>query len=915
MKKLIYTLSALAAVFIVAGCERELRDSSAQGESTELTFTVAAPDMVTKAIGDGTGATELTFAVYDEAGNYLQDLSESAATISGANPTWTVSVPVVKDLTYQFAFVAKAAAGPYAVNRAAKTVTATYVNANDDAADLFVAAKTITITDALNEKIKLVRPLAQVNVGASDLVAAAYSLDVENMTTGLKLTGINNVLNILEGTVSGSADITLTEATRVKEEAAFVTGYDRIAMGYVLVGEKQTSNATINITANGKIDGVDKVITREVANIPLQANYRTNILGNIFTSSMNFTVTVEPEFAPSNSDKLLAPSFNSVSALNAYFATFKDNGDNGDVEPEEVTLADGATIDATTITLPEYAGTIRIKILPTAENLTLAYAAGSDKPATVEFYASNLTGTLAGELTDSHVTILEGSHIGTVSLQTSDGTLEVRPNAVIVAVNIVKGNANIAGSVTTVTVPAGATAVAGTPVQVFVAKEAAIKTITLEAKADVIVEQPKNNITSDTENKVEVVINAAGSTATAQNGGEIYLKANANCVVTATNDTEHTGSTTTVKVAEVATDVTVAPVEENGGDVIAAEGANVMENAVVSINNTTFCSTLTEAFAAAKDGDEIVLFKNYDATGETMYDSSRNLGIDKSITVNGNDNSLTVKGRGIAIGANATSKIDVTFKDIDILNSTNGARCIDTRGHIGTLTLDGVTLSTNGAPSGYTQPLTIGGNQSDAAIINISNSTIETNEKATAYYAIITFNPVLMSISNSTIKGWACIYAKGKDGSEGSHGSVFTIDNCELLSTNVYNGKSNAFAMFTVEDNDVKFEVTNSDLTVEGSSDQPQAIITTVTTVNENVVANLGSGNIVTLTGNGVFAMNKGKLSITGGTFNDDPRPYADFPYQVCANEDNTSYVVLNYSTDTPPAGYSWIMDEEEGEW
>lgn len=426
-------MSALAAVFIVAGCERELRDSSVQGESTELTFTVAVPDVVTKAIGDGTGATELTFAVYDEAGNYLQDLSESAATISGANPTWTVSVPVVKDLTYQFAFVAKAAAGPYAVDRAAKTVTATYGNANDDAADLFVAAKTITITDALNETIKLVRPLAQVNVGASDLVAAAYSLDVENMTTGLKLTGINNVLNILDGTVSGAAEITLAEAARVNEASQFVSGYDRIAMGYVLVGEKQTSDATINITAKGKADGADKVITREVANIPLQANYRTNILGNIFTSSMNFTVTVEPEFD--------TPEYNEQAGMTIAKANdaFANGQTSVTIDTDPATAGDGVT----TITLPATTDPVRVRLnITTSETITIQYAASGEKPASLELYAQNVAGVTA-DLQSTTVTVSAGSKITTGTFATAPTTLIIEDNAEVTNLLIKAGNVKL----------------------------------------------------------------------------------------------------------------------------------------------------------------------------------------------------------------------------------------------------------------------------------------------------------------------------------------------------------------------------------------------------------------------------------------------------------------------------------------
>ena len=233
---------------------------------------------------------------------------------------------------------------------------------------------------------------------------------------------------------------------------------------------------------------------------------------------------------------------------------------------------------------------------------------------------------------------------------------------------------------------------------------------------------------------------------------------------------------------------------------------------VAKVGSTEF-ETLQAAFNAATDGETVTLLKDYNAANETMAGGTRQFVIKKSITFDGNGHTLTTKQKGIGIGnvnGDLSSNINVTIKDITIVNSTSGARCIDTRGMIGSLTLNGVTLNTNGA-SGFSQPLTIGGNQSSAATVNITNSTIQTNEAATAYYAVITFNPVNMTITNSTLKGWACIYAKGQDGSAGSAGSTFKIEGSDIFSNNKYSGNSNTFGAFVFEDNNVTVDVTNSD--------------------------------------------------------------------------------------------------------
>ena len=294
---------------------------------------------------------------------------------------------------------------------------------------------------------------------------------------------------------------------------------------------------------------------------------------------------------------------------------------------------------------------------------------------------------------------------------------------------------------------------------------------------------------------------------------------------------------------------------------------------------TTYYPTFTDAYAAAAAGDTVTLLK--DITVNTGSSSSSRFAISKSLTIDGANHTISINNRGFGVGMNASSNIDVTFKDVTILNQSAGARCIDTRGNIGTLTLDHTTLSTHGAPSGYTQPLTIGGDQSSKATVNIVNgSVIKTNDNGEAYYAIITFNPVNMTIDHSTIMGWACIYAKGPDGSAGSAGSVFTITNSTLVSKNAYSGETNAFAMFMVEDDDVTFNVTNTTINLSATGDQNQAISSFQAGDDLTGVAiNLGAGNNVTMTGDyAVFADNGAPVKVSGGTFN------VEVPADVCAD-------------------------------
>lgn len=305
---------------------------------------------------------------------------------------------------------------------------------------------------------------------------------------------------------------------------------------------------------------------------------------------------------------------------------------------------------------------------------------------------------------------------------------------------------------------------------------------------------------------------------------------------------------------------------------------------VISANGATTnkYDNFKTALDAAPSGSTVQLLTNITATASSLYSDNR-IPISKSLTIDGQNYTITVANRGFGVGVGAESNIDVTFKDVIIKNTSSGARCIDTRGHISSLTLDHATLDTQGCTGGYNQPLTIGGSQADPATVTIkNNSLIQTNDEATKYYAIITFNPVNMTITNSTVKGWACIYAKGPDGSTGSRGSVFTVVDSTLESSNIYNGNSNAFAAIMIADNDVEVNIDHTAINIYGNSDQKQAIAgyTSGNSFSESSVS-LGDGNTVTLGGSNpnqsVIAFNtagsssdatQGRTVVSGGSFN-----------------------------------------------
>ena len=71
-------------------------------------------------------------------------------------------------------------------------------------------------------------------------------------------------------------------------------------MNYVFAGENTTSSVayTINttITPYGATEGTPATINKTIPNVPLKENYRTNIVGNLLTSSAQYEVVIDKNF-------------------------------------------------------------------------------------------------------------------------------------------------------------------------------------------------------------------------------------------------------------------------------------------------------------------------------------------------------------------------------------------------------------------------------------------------------------------------------------------------------------------------------------------------------------------------------------------------------------------------------------------
>ena len=306
LKKLV--LAALIAVSAMAACQKEDGQEGQGGKRVTVRMAISSPDAITtKSIGDGSKAKELYYAAFVD-GKPVPSLQGKGDLIDGEA---VIDLSLVRNVKYQFAFWAQAAAedgetSPYDVSRfySDGIVSISYNGiSNDDSRDAFCAPAEILVKKSSEKKVYLRRPFAQVNFCTSDYQMLKDLGLHENMTSEARIYGIPDILNVLDGSVSVSEEGTPADAffslapiPSGDDEYITVKGeeYGYINMNYILASEE---GETVSVSA--RMVNEECECEWEVArtpNVPVCRNYKTNIIGDLFTEDAKLEIIIEPGF-------------------------------------------------------------------------------------------------------------------------------------------------------------------------------------------------------------------------------------------------------------------------------------------------------------------------------------------------------------------------------------------------------------------------------------------------------------------------------------------------------------------------------------------------------------------------------------------------------------------------------------------
>ena len=311
MKKLLYCAATLAMAFFAGSCQQENLEPVVNGS---VTYTITLPETVQTKGESGYDSYDLYYEVYktlDPNGAELLFQNNENEPIVMEENTYELTLDLLNNQDYTILFWANKSGAidennqPYFDISDLRNVVIKSCASNNDDRDAFCGMDQIEGHAAGPGKtVTLTRPFAQVNL-ATLVNNSNYDIDVVSSLVTFKQ--IPSVYNVFDRSVSDEADVTFTVNTcpsgnLIEDyEGNVDADYRYVAMNYVLVptGNIREVYYEINTKTNGS---ENTAITNSVYNVPVKANYRTNIIGNLLTSDAKYTVQLKPGFADTDAN-------------------------------------------------------------------------------------------------------------------------------------------------------------------------------------------------------------------------------------------------------------------------------------------------------------------------------------------------------------------------------------------------------------------------------------------------------------------------------------------------------------------------------------------------------------------------------------------------------------------------------------
>ncbi len=349
-KKLFLGMFAAAGMLLATSCSNDELDMVQSGNEAQVTFSLAAEGgITTRAISDGTGAKKLVYAVYNANGELIKTIAnadvngqivDNSAFDNGL--TENVTITLAKGQQYTVAFWAQDPKCTAYTTTDLENVEVDYAGLNnDETRDAFFKAETFTVTGNTEINVVLKRPFAQINVGVYQTdwnAAVASGIEIEKSKVTIEKAATS--INLLTGEVEGEETVEYGFATIPTQFTTPETldvdldkdgtkeKYVYLSMSYILANDATTGYAKatledLDFTFAPK-SGNNINFSEGLNAVPVQRNWRTNIIGKILTGDVTFNITIDPIYDGEYNNGEAQP----VNINGVYYATIQDAVNN-----------------------------------------------------------------------------------------------------------------------------------------------------------------------------------------------------------------------------------------------------------------------------------------------------------------------------------------------------------------------------------------------------------------------------------------------------------------------------------------------------------------------------------------------------------------------------------------------------------
>lgn len=481
MKKIILLIAT--AAFLFTGCAKEQLVKNDVGGEQTYTFTVGVASEATKAVLDNDGhainVNHWIMQVLDSDGEVYNYQEEDGGV--GVR-THTFKVPLIKGQTYKVMFWADTKNNYVTVGQEKITDLRNITRAEDvalvadrDDLDAFSAVVTnFTTTQATQQNITLKRPFAQLNVVFTDLPKLYAAMNNADEYAKFKPTDfvakakVPTTFNVLTQT-AGAPSATALEVKAATDYLGNYTSHraqETLYMDYIFASKDTKDIVDIDFSFVTK--GV--TIAHNFTSIPFQRNYRTNIIGELMSADAKWIVTIDPEWDSlddgSKDINVYYTEVNNTSEVKDAINS-KNEDDTKDGQGLSVVINDEVGQTNEDIVIPD--GTpkektpeiiLDFKKLSAGAQIVIRdekHEDGQPVPEGAEEYNGEVIvivpeGTTAQQvkiLTDKSTVTVRGAY-GNVIASCAPQTIIVEKGTVIGILEVMKGNVEVYGKVTSI---------------------------------------------------------------------------------------------------------------------------------------------------------------------------------------------------------------------------------------------------------------------------------------------------------------------------------------------------------------------------------------------------------------------------------------------------------------------------------